>query len=208
MTTCLPRRQWEKWSWTLFYFPGSSEKRGQREGEKRGRKGNVGEKKNGCGYQKDLAHLLRFLLERLKAVREGGGSSLGSVTPHPLQSLKMNPIEWEGWSDTGTARNKALTGLKRPPFCATTNTSLSELTAGGTEGSSECPLFSAAAAHSVNVSFTCRTLRTTPPLLAGVRRHGQLDPQRLTAAGRMVDGGVDDLVDGVEQAGDVLQRRG
>lgn len=62
--------------------------------------------------------------------------------------------------------------------------------------------------HFVNVSFTCRTLRTTPPPLAGVRGHRELDPQCLAAAGWMVDGGVHDLVDGVEQARDVLQDRG
>lgn len=116
----------------------------------------------------------------------------------------MNPIEWEGWSDTGTARNKALTGLKRAPFCATTNTSPSELTAGNTGGSSECPLFSDAAAHRVEASFTCRTRRTTPPPLAGVRSHRELDPKRLAAARGMVDGGVNNLIDGVKQAGDVL----
>lgn len=95
--------------------------------EKRGEKGNFGEKKNGCGYQKDSAHLLRFLSEYLKALRKGGGPLLALSLP---PSLKMNPIEWERWSYTETARNKALTGLKQTPFCMTTNTSLGELTAG------------------------------------------------------------------------------
>lgn len=48
------------------------------------------------------------------------------------------------------------------------------------------------------------TLGAAPPALAGVGRHRQLDPQRLAAAGRVVDGGVHHLVDGVQQAGDVL----
>lgn len=117
----------------------------------------------------------------------------------------MNPIEWERWSDAETARNKALTGLKQPPFCMTTNTSLGELTAGNTRGTPKCPLFSTAPTHCVNASFTCRALRATPPPLAGVGSHGELDPQCLAAAGRMVDGGVHDLIDGVEQAGDILQ---
>lgn len=65
-----------------------------------------------------------------------------------------------------------------------------------------------APAHQVNASFTCRTLRTAPPLLAGVRSNRELDPQCLAAAGRMVDGCIHDLIDGVEQAGDILQDMG
>lgn len=53
----------------------------------RKRKGNFGEKKNGCGYQKASAHLLRVLSEFLKALREGG-SSRSSVTP-PI--IKIEP---------------------------------------------------------------------------------------------------------------------
>lgn len=56
-----------------------------------------------------------------------------------------------------------------------------------------------------NARFTCRSLRAAPPPLARVRSHGELDPQRLAAAGRMVDGGVHNLVNGVEQAGDILR---
>lgn len=44
---------------------------GRKRGGEEGKKGNFGEKKNGCGYQKDSAHLLRFLSEYLKALREG-----------------------------------------------------------------------------------------------------------------------------------------
>lgn len=50
-------------------------------GKERGKKGTLEKKKNGCGYQKDSAHLLRFLSEYLKALRKGGGASLSSVTP-------------------------------------------------------------------------------------------------------------------------------
>ena len=57
----------------------------------------------------------------------------------------------------------------------------------------------------LNASFTCRTLCAAPPPLAGVGSHRELDPQRLAAAGRVVDGGIHDFIDGVEQAGDVLQ---
>lgn len=120
----------------------------------------------------------------------------------------MNPIEWERWSDAKTAKNKALTGLKQLPYCMTTNTSLAELTAGNIRGTPKCPLFSAAPSHFVNASFTCHTLRTIPPPLAGVRSQRELDPQCLAAAGRMVDRGIHDFVDGVEQAGDILQDRG
>lgn len=173
LTTCLPSRQWEKLSWTQLYFPSSSEKGGGGRGGEEGEgKGNFGEKKNGCGYQKDSAHLLRFLSEYLKALREGGSSLLALSLP---PSLKMNPIEWERWSDAETARNKALTGLKKPPFCMTTNTSLDELTARNTRGTPKCPLFSAAPTHRVKASITCGTLRAAPPPLAGVGSHGELD---------------------------------
>lgn len=59
--------------------------------------------------------------------------------------------------------------------------------------------------HRAGASFTCRALRAAPPPLAGVGSHRELDPQRLAAAGGVVDGGVHDLVDGVEQAGDILE---
>lgn len=54
---------------------------------------------------------------------------------------------------------------------------------------------------------TCCTLRTTPPPLAGVGGHREFDPQCLAAARRMVDRGVYYFIDGVEQAGDILQNR-
>lgn len=118
----------------------------------------------------------------------------------------MNPIEWERWSDAETVRNKALTGLKQTPFCMTTNTSLGELTACNSRGGPQnAPSSPSAPTHHVNASFTCRTLRTAPPPLAGVRSNRELDPQCLAAAGRMVDGGIHHLIDGVEQAGDILQ---
>lgn len=60
----------------------------------------------------------------------------------------------------------------------------------------------------MNRSLTCRPLRAALPPLAAVRSHRQLDSQRLAAAGGVVDGGVHHFVDGVEQAGDVLQARG
>lgn len=124
---CLPSCQWENLSWTQLYFPSSSE---MGEGRVGGKKGNFVEKKNGCGYQKDSAHLLRVLSKFLKAQRKGGFSH-SSVTP---PSLKLNPIEWEKWSDAETVRNKALTGLKQTPFCMTTNTSLGVLTVGNLRG--------------------------------------------------------------------------
>lgn len=123
-------------------------------------------------------------------------------------SLKMNPIEWERWSDAKTAENKALTGLKQLPYCMTTNTSLAEQTAGNIRGSPKCPVFSTAPSHFPNAIFTCHALRATPPPLAGVGSQRELDPQGLAAAGRMVDRGVHDLVDGMKQAGDVLQDKG
>lgn len=110
-------------------------------GKERGKKGTLEKKKNGCGYQKDSAHLLRFLSEYLKALRKGGGGGpLLALSLPP--SLKMNPIEWERWSDAETARNKALTGPKQTPFCVTTNTYLGELTAGNSKrgGPPKCPL--------------------------------------------------------------------
>lgn len=133
--------------------------------------------------------------------------SLGSVTP-PI--IKNDPHRVGGRrSDAEAARNKAVTGLKQKPFCMTTSTSLGELTAGNTRGRRNARLHPPHHHHPrAGASFTCATLRTTPPPLAGVGSHRQLDPQRLAAAGGMVDGGVDDLVDGVKEAGDVLQERG
>lgn len=171
--------------------------------KRRAEKRELWRKENGCGYQKDSAHLLRFLSEYLKALREGGPLLALSLPP----SLKMNPIEWERWSDAETARNKALTGLKQPPLCMTTNASLAELTAGNIRGTPKCPLFSITPSHCVNATFTCCTLRTTPPPLAGVGSHGELDPQCLAATRRMVDRRVHDLIDGVQKAGDILQDR-
>lgn len=105
----------------------------------RKRKGNFGEKKNGCGYQKASAHLLRVLSEFLKALREGG-SSRSSVTP-PI--IKIEPYWVREMSDTETAWNKALTGLQQTPFCMTTNTSLGVLTVGNLRGGiPKCPLLS------------------------------------------------------------------
>lgn len=49
--------------------------------------GALEKRKNGCGYQKASAHLLRVLSEFLKALREGG-SSRSSVTP-PI--IKIEP---------------------------------------------------------------------------------------------------------------------
>lgn len=51
---------------------------------------------------------------------------------------------------------------------------------------------------------TCGALSAAPPALAGVGGDGELDPQCLAAAGGMVDRRVHHLIDGVEQAGDVL----
>lgn len=172
----------------------------------RKRKGNFGEKKNGCGYQKASAHLLRVLSEFLKALREGG-SSRSSVTP-PI--IKIEPYWVREMSDTETAWNKALTGLQQTPFCMTTNTSLGVLTVGNLRGGgSQNALFSlSTATHCVDASVTCCTLRAAPPPLAGIRGHRQLDPQSLAAAGGMVDRGVNHLVNGVEQTGDILQNKG
>lgn len=161
--------------------------------KKRREKGNFGEKKNGFGYQKDSAHLLRFLSEYLKALR--GGAPLLALSLLP--SLKMNPIEWERWSDAETARNKALTGLKQTPFCMTTNTSLGEMTAGNLRRDQKMPSLASNPTNCVNASFTCRTLCAAPPTLAGIRSHREFDPQRLAAAGRVVDGGVHHLIYGV-----------
>lgn len=44
--------------------------------------------------------------------------------------------------------------------------------------------------------------------LAPIRGHRELDPQRLARRWGVVDGGIDHLVDGVQQAGDVLDREG
>lgn len=93
LTTCLPSRQWEKLSWTQLYFPSSSEMVEKKRGWKRER----WRKENGCGYQKDSAHLLRFLSEFLKALREWGGRGLLLLALSLPPSLKMNPIEWERW---------------------------------------------------------------------------------------------------------------
>lgn len=144
---------------------------GREGGEERGKRELWRKEKNGCGYQKDSAHLLRFLSQYLKALREGGSALLALSLP---PSLKMNPIEWERWSDAEAARNKALTGPKQAPFCMTTNTSLGVLTAGILRGvggprnalSSPPPL-----PYCIDASFTCRTLSATPPPLARVGSH-------------------------------------
>lgn len=44
--------------------------------------------------------------------------------------------------------------------------------------------------------------------LAPIRGHRELDPQRLARRWGVVDGGINHLVDGVQQAGDVLDREG
>lgn len=46
---------------------------------------------------------------------------------------------------------------------------------------------------------------TLPPFAGRLGTDGQLHTEGLTAAGGVVDGGVDDLVDGVHQAGHVLR---
>lgn len=116
---CLPSHQWENLSWTQLYFPSSSEMGEGREGKK----GNFVRKKNGYGYQKDSAHLLRVLSKFLKAQREGGFSR-SSVTP---PSLKLNPIEWEmEWCRD--CEEQSSDGPEAD--CMTTNTSLGVLTVG------------------------------------------------------------------------------
>lgn len=92
----------------------------------------------------------------------------------------------------------------------TANTSLGVLTVGNLRGWGPQNALSSlsAATHGADASLTCCTLRAAPPALAGIGRHGQLDPQSLAAAGRMVDRGVDHLVNGVEQTGDILQNTG
>lgn len=49
--------------------------------ERGGEKGTLSKKKNGCGYQKDSAHLLRVLSKIVKAHREGGVLSLLCHSP-------------------------------------------------------------------------------------------------------------------------------
>lgn len=142
-------------------------KRGGAGGEKR----ELWRKEKWLWLSKGLSTSLKVSFRVFEGA-EGGGSLLALSLP---PSLKMNPIEWERWSDAETARNKALTGLKKPPFCMTTNTCLDELTACNTRGTPKCPLFSAAPTHCVNASFTCGTLRAAPPPLAGVRSHRELD---------------------------------
>lgn len=63
-------------------------------------------------------------------------------------------------------------------------------------------------AHSANASLTCCTLCVAPPALARIRGDRELDPQRLAAAGRVIDGGIHNLINGVEQAGYILQDMG
>lgn len=90
----------------------------------------------------------------------------------------------------------------------TTNTSLGVLTVGNLRGDPKMPSSLSTATHCVDASVTCCTLRVAPPPLAGIRGHRQLDPQSLAAAGRMVDRGINHLVNGVEQTGDILQNKG
>lgn len=61
------------------------------------------------------------------------------------------------------------------------------------------------ATHCAYASFTCCTLRAVSPPLVGIWGHRQLDPQSLAAAWRMVDRGINYLINGVEQTGDILQ---
>lgn len=167
--------------------------------------GNFGEKKNGCGYQKASAHLLRVLSEFLKALREGG-SSRSSVTP-PI--IKIEPYwvremeryrDCEEQSSDRPAADAFLHDNKHIPRC----TDSRQL-----KGGPQNALFSlSTATHCVDASVTCCTLRAAPPPLAGIRGHRQLDPQSLAAAGGMVDRGVNHLVNGVEQTGDILQNKG
>ena len=44
--------------------------------------------------------------------------------------------------------------------------------------------------------------------LAPIGGHRELDPQRLARRRGVVDGGIDHLIDGMQQAGDVLDREG
>lgn len=77
------------------------------------------------------------------------------------------------------------------------------------KGGPQNALFSlSTATHCVDASVTCCTLRAAPPSLAGIRGYRQLDPQSLAAAGGMVDRGINHLVNGVEQTGDILQNKG
>lgn len=171
-----------------------------------GGKGNFGEKeKNGCGYQKASAQLLRVLSEFLKALREGG-SFRSSVTP-PI--IKIEPYwvremeqcrDCEEQSSDRPEADAFLHDNKHIPRCADSR----QLK----EGPQNALFSRSTATHCVDASFTCCTLRAAPPLLAGIRGHRQLDPQSLAAAGGMVDRGINHLINGVEQTGDILQNKG
>lgn len=101
---------------------------GGREGGEEGGKRELWRKEKWLWLSKGLGTSLKVSFRVFEGTEEGGGGPLLALSLPP--SLKMNPIEWERWSYTETARNKALTGLKQTPFCMTTNTSLGELTAG------------------------------------------------------------------------------
>lgn len=101
-------------------------------GKGEGKKGNFGEKEKWLWLSKGLGTSLKVSFRVFEGAEEGrGGGPLLALSLPP--SLKMNPIEWERWSDAETARNKALTGPKQTPFCVTTNTYLGELTAGNSK---------------------------------------------------------------------------
>lgn len=110
---------------------------GVRERGEEGEKRELWRKEKWLWLSKGLGTSLKVSFRVFEGTEGGrGGGSLSCVTP---PSLKMNPIEWERWSDTETTRNKALTGLKQTPFCMTTNTSLGELTAGNLRGDQKMP---------------------------------------------------------------------
>lgn len=149
---------------------------------------------------KELGTSLKGFFQSVwRRLREGGPLLALSLLP----SLNMNPIEQKRWSDG----NKALTGLS---CCLSAGTqtclwlSWQQATQEGPPKTPPPPTLLFTSTHSVNASFTCCTLGTTSPPLAAIRGHGQLDTQSLTAAGRMVDWGVHNLIDGVKQTGDVL----
>lgn len=173
----------------------SSKMGGGREGDEEEGKRELWRKEKWLWLSKGLSTSLKVSFRVFEGTKGGRGAPLLAVSLLP--SLKMNPIEWERWSDAETARNKALTGLKQTPFCMTTNTSLGELTAGNLRRDQKMPSLASNPTSCVNVSITCRTLRAAFPTLAGIRRHGEFDPQRLAAARRMVDGGVHHLIYGV-----------
>lgn len=165
LTTCLPSRQWEKLSWTQLYFPSSSEMGEKKRGWKKG----TSEKRKWLWLSKGLSTSLKVSFRVFEGTEGVGGRGLLLLALSLPPSLKMNPIEWERWGDRETARNKALTSLKQMPFCMTTNTYLGEKTAGNLREDPKMP--SPFSSHTPNTqcSFTCRTLRATPPLLARIR---------------------------------------